>query len=211
MRNPLQLIHVPTRRVAREIGRYRLHFAKCLLGGKYRITDGAIIVADSLRVAGEYFHRLNERESEFTLDHNLVPDQGIATILAIALTDTAKLPKFYLALTNGAAVPAAGLTAASFAATQGEIVSTSEGYTSPTRPQWVPGAPVAGVVDSNANKATFTFATAASVTITGCGLLSDNGRGSTAGVLMSATKFDNARTAFNGETITLGYQVSLTD
>lgn len=211
MRNPLQLIHVPTRRLGREIERYRLHFAKCLLGGKYRIEGSAIIVADGLRVAGEYFHRLNERENDFTFDHNLVPDQGIATILAIALTDAAKLPKFYLALTNGQAVPGAGLTAASFAATQGEIVSTSEGYTSPTRPQWVPAAPVAGVVDSSANKATFTFATSASVTITGCALLSDNGRGSTAGVCMSASKWTNSREAHDTETITLGYQVSLTD
>jgi hypothetical protein len=211
MRNPLQLIHVPARRVSREIERYRLHFAKCLLGGKYRVTAAGLIIDDALHAAGSYFHRLNERESDFTWDPNLVPGQGIATILAITFTDTAKIPKFYLGLTNGAAVPGDGLTAASFAATQGEIVSTSEGYTSATRPQWVPGAPVAGVVSSDANKATFTFASAASVTVTGCGLLSDNGRGSTAGVLMSATKFDNARTAFNGETITLGYQVSLTD
>lgn len=211
MRNSLPLIHIPTRRVAREIQRFRLHFANCLLGGKYKVTDAGLIIDGALRATGRYFHRIRDRESDFVIDHNLVVSQGINTILGIALTDVAKLPKYYLALTSGATAPVAELTAGSFAATQGEIVSTSEGYTSATRPQWVPAAPAAGVVSSNASKASYTIATAASLTVTGAGLLSDNGRGSTAGVLISAVKFDDPRTFFNAETFDLGYQVSLTD
>lgn len=38
----------------------------------------------------------------------------------------------------------------------------------------------------------------------------DNGRGSTAGVLISASKWANGRQMFDGETLDVGYQVSLT-
>lgn len=211
MRTLTPLIHVPQSRLSREISRWRLHFAACLLGGKCKVTESGLIIDGAIRAAGQYMHRIRERETGFVVDSNRVVDQGITNILAIALTDAAKIPKFYLALTSGATAPVAGLTAASFAATQGEIVSTTEGYTSATRPQWVPAAPVAGVVTSEANKAAYTMASAASVTVTGAGLLSDNGRGSTAGVLISAVKFDNARQFFDAETFDLGYQISLTD
>ena len=212
MRNSIAPIVYPARHSAgRALLRLRAHVANCLLGGKYQVTPEGLIIGGGLRAVGRYFHRIREREPEFTMDPNLVVDQGILKILGIAYFTDAKINAYYLALTKGSTAVTGGLTAANFAATQDEITSTSEGYTAATRPAYVPAAPVAGIITNAANKASYTIATAASVTITGCGLLSDNGRGSTAGFLMSASQFANGRELFNGETFDLAYQTSLTD
>ncbi|KLD64487.1 hypothetical protein Y882_06975 [Dyella japonica DSM 16301] len=191
--------------------RFRRHIGRLLLDGRYDITDNGVIIGGEIKAAGTYFHRVRQRELAFQADGNRVVSQGLLKILGIALYNDAKLPAFYLALCSGNTPITDDLAASNFAATMNEITSQTEGYTSATRPQWVPSAPAAGVIGNLANKASYQIETAASVTITGAGLLSDNGRGSTAGVLVSASLFANPRTVFDGETFDLGYQVSLTD
>lgn len=204
------LIALP-KRTAESLERLRVHVARMLAGDRYRITPEGVIFDGGVRALGQYFSRIREREPEFVFENNKVVDQGVLKILGIALGPDPKLAGFYLALTAGTAPVTNDLAASSFAATMNEITSTTEGYSSPTRPQWTPGAPAAGVISNIASKATYNIVTSTSISVTGAGLLSDSGRGSTSGFLISASLFSNARQLFNGETFDLGYQVSLTD
>ena len=210
MRNLQNLVSIPKKRLAASIERWRVELGRKLLEGMYQIVPEGILVGGVL-VRGEYHHRIREREREFTVDHNLVVDQGILKLLGIGLFTDAKIPAYYLGICSGTTAVAPNLTATSFAGTLNEIVSSSEGYASATRPQWTPSAPAAGVIGNLASKASFSIVTASSVKITAAGLLSDNARGGTSGILISASQFANGREVYNGETFDLGYQVSLTD
>ncbi len=211
MRNLQNLIHTPSQRLAKQVERWRKHFGQLLLGGNYRVTPAGVIVGDAVCLAGQYFTRIRERETDFVVHPNRIVSQGVLKILGISLYSDVKIPKFYLGLCSGLAPVTDALTATNFAATLNEITSMTEGYTAATRPEWTPSAPAAGVISSNANKATVTIATSASVSIAAAGLLSSNGRGATDGFLISATNFANPRELFDGETFDIGYQVSLTD
>lgn len=204
------LFTVPAKRMAASIDRLRQYAARCLLAGKYERTPEGLIIGSSIRWRGEFYHF--GRDGDFAVDHNMLVDQGVLKMLAIALGSDAKLPAFYLAITSGLAPPTHDLTAASFAATMNEITSTTEGYSGATRPQWVPGAPAAGVIaPAPGNEVKYNIVTSSSVTVTGAALLSDSARGGTAGTLISAALLDHPRTFYNTDTFTLGYSVSLTD
>lgn len=112
-------------------------------------AEGIFFPKQGVMASGEYFDRINGGEWERT--PNLVVTEGLALILSVAFGSTAKPAGHYLALFSGAAAPAANWTAASFAAAASEIVSMTEGYTSPTRPVWTPPASTAtGSIDNMA-------------------------------------------------------------
>lgn len=158
---------------------------------------------------GEYFDRVNG--GEWRRIENIIPLEGKASILSIAFGATAKHSGLYLALFSGSATPADNWTASSFAAAASEIVSMTEGYTSPTRPVWTPPSSTATAsIDNFSNAALFTFATTSQVNVTGAALLTSNVRGGTTGVLVSATKYPLARTFQNGDTYEVGYRISFT-
>jgi hypothetical protein len=92
-----------------------------------------------------------------------------------------------------------------------EITSTTEGYTESTRQQANFGSAAAGAIDNYATKAHFTIATASTLVVTGLGLISNNTRGGTSGVLGSAIKFAVSRSLANGDDYQAGYQVTLAD
>ena len=128
----------------------------------------------------------------------------------MALGSTAKPAGYFLALFSGAAAPADNWTAANFAATASEIVSLTEGYTSPTRPAWTSANTNTGSIDNMAAVATVTIATAGQLNVTGAAMLTNNTRGGTTGALVSATKYAAARVFQNGDTYDIGYRLSLT-
>lgn len=183
--------------------------AKALATGNFRITpDGAVLFEDKI-VKNAYFHRVVGRDRDFVIDHNLIVDQGVMKALGVMFFSDAKIPNWYLTLGNGAANPTASLTAANFAATLGEITSTTEGFSNATRPVWTPSAPVANVISNQATKAQFNIVCASSITVTCAALVSSDVRGGTSGTLWSAARFDNPRELYNGETFELGYQTTL--
>lgn len=168
------------------------------------------ITGDKLKASGEYFGRVNggmwAKEGD-----NLIPVEGLAHILSVALGATPKPSGYYLALFSGAAAPASNWTGATFASVASEIVSMTEGHTSPTRPQWTPPASTAtGSIDNIASAATVTIATAGTLNVTGAALLTDSTRGGTTGKLISATKYSTARTFQDGDVYEIGYRISLT-
>ena len=100
---------------------------------QYDLTDeGVYFPRQGVLAAGEYFDRINGGEWQRT--KNLIPTEGLAHILNVAMGSTAKPAGYFLALFSGAAAPAANWTAASFAAAASEIVSLTEGYTNATKP-----------------------------------------------------------------------------
>ena len=188
----------------------RKELAQAIHKENYDVTeDGIYFPLQGVVAAGEYFDRINK--GEWQTSKNLVPTEGLAHILSVALAATAKPAGYYLALFSGGATPAANWTAASFASAASEIVSQSEGYTSATRPVWTPPASTAtGQIDNLLSVASLTMATASSLNVTGAALLTNNVRGGTTGALISATKYPTTRVFQNGDTYDVGYRINLT-
>lgn len=185
----------------RDIIRHAGEFKSYLDSHQYDVSDSGIEFPRArVAIFGEY-------EDNYGVTPNLVPTEGLNHILMVALSNTAKLNNFYLALYSGNYTPVAGLTAGTFASSATEITSGTEGYSNATRPGWTPTISSAGVMDNYSSKATFNIATATQVTIRGAALLSDSVKGSTSGVLISAAKFAQDRIEYNGNEYNLGYRV----
>lgn len=176
---------------------------------RYDITPtGLYFPRPGVAVNGEYFGRVNgggwEKEGD-----NLVPTEGMAHILNVALGSTAKPAGYYLAICAGSATPDGTWTASNYATVASEITSMTEGHTGATRPQWVPTNAITSSIDNLGNSATLTIATAGTLSVTGAALLSNSQRGGTGGVLVSASLFSMARTFQNGDTYDIKYRLNL--
>lgn len=172
-------------------------------------AEGIYFPKQGVMASGEYFDRINGGQWDQT--PNLIVTEGLAHILSVALGATAKPAGYFLALFSGTASPAANWTAANFAAAASEIVSMTEGYTSPTRPAWTPPASTAtNSIDNMAAIASVTIATAGQLNVNGAAMLTNSTRGGTTGALVSATKYPVTRVFQNGDTYDIGYRLSLT-
>lgn len=170
--------------------------------------DGSITTGQGITAKGEYFDRING--GEWTRTENLIPIEGLAHILNVALGTTPKPASYHLALFSAAAQPAANWTAASFASAASEIVSMTEGYSSATRPTWTPANTATNSIDNMAAVAKVTMKTASSLTVQGAAMLTNSNKGSTAGALISASKYAAPRVFQDGDTYEIGYRISLT-
>lgn len=187
----------------------RKELATALENGQYEVTEeGIAFPLQGVLATGEYFDRVNGGEWE--RNPNLLPTEGLAHILNVALGTTPKPSGYYLALFSGSAAPAANWTAANFASVASEVVSMTEGYTSPTRPVWTPKNTATGSIDNMDAVASLTIATSSQLNVTGAAMLSNSTRGGTTGVLVSAAKYSAARVFQDGDTYDVGYRVSLT-
>lgn len=170
--------------------------------------DGSITTRQGITAKGEYYDRING--GEWTRTENLIPTEGLAHILNVALGTTPKPASYHLALFSAAAQPAANWTAASFASTASEIVSMTEGYSAATRPTWTPANTATNSIDNMAAVAKVTMKTASSLTVQGAAMLTNSSKGSTAGALISASKYASPRVFQDGDTYEIGYRISLT-
>ena len=188
----------------------RKELAGELRAERFDITEEGIFFPRlGIQASGEYFDRINGGQWSGS-NPNLIPVEGLAHLLNVALGTTAKPAGYYIALFSGTTAPAANWTAASFAAVASEIVSLTEGYTAATRPVWTPVNTTTGSIDNIASPAEVTIATSGTLNVTGLALLTSNARGGTTGVLVSAAKFAAARTFQNGDTYEVGYRLNLT-
>lgn len=180
-----------------------------LANRQFTVTDSGLIFPHmDLHVGGEYFDQINGGGWDKAGD-NLIPTEGLAHLLNVALGGKAKANCF-LALFSGAAAPASNWTAASFAAVASEIVSMTEGYTSATRPAWTPADTATGSIDNLANVASVTIATASQLNVAGAAMLTNSTKGGTTGALVSASKYAAARVFQDGDTYDIGYRLNLT-
>lgn len=187
----------------------RKELEKSLRDEVYDLTEeGIFFPRQGIRATGEYFDRING--GEWMRTRNLIVDEGLAKLLNISLGNQPKPAGYYLALFSGSASPAPNWTAANFATVASEIVSMTEGYTSPTRPEWVPDDTSSNSIDNMNGVARLTIATTSQLNVTGAALLTSNVRGGTTGTLISATKYAAARVFQDGDTYDVGYRLSLT-
>ena len=186
------------------------HLTTELRAERFEITpEGIYFPRHGVLAAGEYFGRVNGGAWEKEGD-NLIPTEGLAHLLNVALGSTAKPAGYYLAIFSGSAAPAANWTAASFAAVANEIVSQTEGYTGATRPAWKPATATTGSIDNLASAAQMTIATSGTLNVTGAALLTSSQRGGTTGVLVSASAFAAPRVFQAGDLYELGYRLNAT-
>lgn len=187
----------------------RKELNKSLHNEVYDVTEeGIYFPKQGIMAKGEYFHRVND--GDWSVDKNLITTEGLAHMLNVALGTKQKSNGYYLALFSGSAAPANNWTAANFASVANEITSLSEGYTNPTRPEWIPKTTTTGSIDNMESVATVTIATSSSLNVTGAAMLSNSTRGGTSGVLISASKYAAARTFQDGDKYDIGYRISLT-
>lgn len=189
--------------------RHAKDIAKFIEAGDFETTNEGLLIHRSIIARGRYTHSVNGKDVQ--VDHNLIPTEGITYILGSALGATSKITTWYLAVFSGAVNPAASWTAANFTANASEITSTTEGYSNATRPAWTPGSVSAGVIGNLTSKASFSIVCTTSVNISGAALLSNNARGGTTGVLVSASRFGTVRQVYSGDSFELGYEVELQD
>ncbi|HAR06003.1 MAG TPA: hypothetical protein DCR72_10590 [Pseudomonas sp.] len=193
-----------------KILKHRNELARLMATGNYEFTEGGILIrgADVL-AKGEYFASVNGGPLEHEGD-NLLPDEGLLHMLNVVFGATAKVPAWYLALFSGQINPAANWSASNFAATANEIVSATEGYSNATRPGFATAPAAANQITNLAAKATFNIVCTTTLSVEGAALLSNSGKGSTSGVLASASRYNQPRLLYNGDTYDLGYGVTLT-
>lgn len=172
--------------------------------------DGSITTNTGVTAKGTYYTRTNG--DDWVADPNLITNEGLTHILNVALGTTPKPTGYYLALFSAAAQPQGTWTAASFSSQASEIVSMTEGYSSATRPEWKPTNTSTQAIDNMApaSIAKVTIKTATSLTVQGAAILTNSTKGSTAGVLVSATKFAAARVFQDNDTFEIGYRLALT-
>jgi hypothetical protein len=190
-------------------GKHKKEIAGFIKNGDFEKTDGGILIHNAIMARGMYTHSVNGGDEE--TDKNLIPDEGIAHILGVALSDDVRVATWYLAVFSGAVTPAANWTAANFTANSSEITSNTEGYSDTTRREWVPGVVTGGVLDNLASKAVFNIACTTTINISGVGMLSSNTKGGTTGTLVSATRFSAARTLNDTDAFELGYEMEIQD
>jgi len=193
--------------ISKELIKHAREFAGYITKHQWeRMGDGGILFPRArFAVHGRYIHGVNG--ADWQTDANLVPTEGLNSLLTQGVCGGTQITAWYLALYAGAISPTSSWTASNFASTATEITSGSEGYTQSTRVSYVPGTPASGAVDNSASLAAFTIATATSLTVNGAGLLSASAKGATSGKLMSASRFASARSLSNGDTFNLGYAV----
>ena len=172
-------------------------------------ANGIYFPRQGVLANGEYFGRVNGGAWAKEGD-NLIPTEGLAHILNVALGTAAKPAGHYLALFSGSTAPAANWTAASFAAVANEIVSQTEGYAAATRPVWTPANTSTSSIDNLAAVASLTIATASQLNVTGAAMLTNSTRGGTTGALVSASLYAAPRVFQNGDNYELGYRINLT-
>lgn len=187
----------------------RKELVQAVHGENFDVTaEGIYFPKQGVMAQGTYIDRVNG--GQWVENGNLVVTEGLAHILNVAMGSTPKPAAYFLALFSGATAPAANWTAASFASVASEIVSTTEGYTKATRPEWTETNTSTNSIDNMAATASVTIATSGTLNVTGAALLTNSTRGGTTGVLVSAAKYAAARTFQNGDVYDIGYRLSLT-
>lgn len=171
--------------------------------------SGIFFPKHGIMLQGEYMDRVNGGDTTFT--KNLIPKEALMHVLNVAIGSKAKPAGSYLALFSGAAAPADNWTAANFTATANEITSLTEGYSNATRPEFIPSdTSDQKYIDNFSNVARVTIVTTSQLNVTGVALLTNNQRGGTTGVLLSATKYPATRVFQNGDVFDIGYRITAT-
>ena len=197
--------------MATNLRKYGRDFLRWVDRGLVEHTDEGTLLGGAVMARGMY-RVFSEQGDLLEEKHNLVPTEGLKYFIMAGVLGAPPVAQWYLALFSGAATPNSGWTAANFPSTASEISSNTEGYSNTTRVLWTPATSITQPIATNINNlAAFNIVSSSSITITGAALLSSAAKGSTTGILLSATRFNQPYVMNNGSTYLLGYEVQLVD
>ena len=174
--------------------------------GYERVPDGRVYVPGAKVFMGGVFttdvNGLDRRMSP-----NRVVAEGLDDLLKVYFKQAAQRTAFYLAPFSGNVEVTDDLTAATFASTQTEFTD----YSAAQRPTWTPGNVTSGEVSNSANVGSITVSTAGG-SVWGWGMLTASAKSATTGVLVAATKDDDARGPLKiGDKLNVDYGFVATD
>lgn len=187
--------------------RHRAEFARALRNYNFeRTTDGRVLFPrQGLFIAGVFSARVDGGPRD--VFPNTFVNEGLDDVLQVYFHGTSQRTGFFIAPFSNNVTPAAGLTAATFAATQGEFTN----YTESTRVAWVEAAASGQSISNSASPARFTIGTGGG-TVWGAGMLSASAKSATTGVLPAAGKFgDEALTLTAGSKLDVEYAIDAQD
>ncbi|WP_333676744.1 hypothetical protein [Dyella sp.] len=188
------------------IDRLKAELARAMRNFRYERTgSGIFFPAQRIAYGGIFF--TSENGSAFVSNANTVAYEGLDDQLNCYFNNGSPPTLFSIAPFSNNVSPAASLTAATFASTQGEYT----GYTQATRQQWISnGASSGQTVSSSNSPATFTIG-ASAATITGAGMIAGaSAKGATTGKLIAAALFDSPQSLGANGQIQIYYQLQAT-
>jgi hypothetical protein len=174
-----------------------------LARGRFEATEDGLYLPDSKIIArGQFCY--NKRGEPVEYSDNLLVDQGLNSLLGVALGNVTQISSWYIAIFSGDVTVLASWTAANFTSGATEITA----YDETTRVAWTPTAAAGGIISSYTAKSTFTANSG--ITVRGAALISASAKSATSGTLMAASRFGADKALTDGEIIDIGYQVQLT-
>lgn len=174
---------------------------------QYEIAEaGAYFPKSRLYIGGHFTHSANGEP--WSIDANLVVNEGLDYLLNAAFGGGAAVTQFFLAPFSGNVTPVATWTGANFAANATEFTA----YANATRPQWVEANATAQTISNAASQAEFVFSAGGPYNLYGMALLSSNVKGGTAGILVAATRFATPRLGqLAGDRLAVQYTLTAAD
>jgi hypothetical protein len=187
------------------IEKFKAEFARALRNFRYERSSAGILFPLQKILLGGIFH-VSENGGPWAPSPNTVALEGLDALLTCYFNNVAppSLGGFIAPFSNNT-TPSSSLTAATFAATQGEYT----GYTQSTRVQWTSnGASSGQTVSNSASPAAFTIGSSA-VTVTGAGLIMGaSAKGATTGTLAAAALFSTSNSLSPASTLSIQYSLS---
>lgn len=181
----------------------RSEVARAVRNNRYERSDNGVWVplAGGLNIHGMMTHWVNGQDEQ--VDPNIVTTQGMNHLLSSLVVGFGLIQPWYIAPYTGSITPVVGTTALTFDTVCTELTQ----YDEATRQLWSVDALGAGVVLQNdASRANFTIN--ASVTATGCGILSAPTKESTSGVLLAYANFNAPRVLVDDDILTIRYTIT---
>lgn len=173
----------------------------------YEVAESGVYFPKSrLYIGGHFTHSINGEP--YSIDANLVVNEGLNYLLNAAFGGGAAVTQFFLAPFSGNVTPVATWTGATYAATATEFVA----YVNATRPQWVEANAASQVISNSAAQAEFVFSAGGPYNLYGMALLSSNVKGGTGGILIAATRFAAPRlNQLAGDRLAVEYTITAAD
>ena len=183
--------------------KHRAEALRRLQANEYEITDdgGVLIQKMGLNFSGVFQTQVND--GPWSMDPNIVVNQGIMYLLTTGLAQGAAGAAFYVAPFSGAITPAATLTGATFTATATEYTA----YAETARVLWAKDAAASNAIGNLTTAALFTI-NGAGGTIRGAGLLSTAAKNDVTGNLIAAARFSVDKIMAAAEELRIKYSLT---
>lgn len=176
---------------------------RAILDGRFEESEEGIFVpSERAMIQGVVAYGKRGEEADWT--HNLIVGEGLNYLVGASTGAVPPIANWYIAVFTGDVVVQASWTAANFNSNATEFTQ----YDESSRPAWSPGSVASGARDSFSSKASFTSSTDGAI-LRGAALISANGKGSTSGTLMGATRFASDKPLDTGEILDIGYGLQI--